>query len=509
MQDSAANVRVDEYLVFMDNITKIYPDGTVALRGVSFSVRRGEVHGLLGENGAGKTTLMKILAGILKPTSGSIYVKGRRVRFSAAADALKLGVGMVHQNLSLVPSFTAYENIVLGLPRKQLSNAEERINGLAAMSGLKVPLHVPVEELSFGVRQKVEILKMLYRDVEVLILDEPTTNLTLTEIKELFSMISELKGRGRSVVFITHKLREVLEIADRVTVLRRGKVVGEVLRQDADLNLLARLMVGRDVTPASLKPPAAVGKDLLVVRDVWIRSDLGTWAVRGISFDVREGEIFGIAGVEGNGQKELVEGLTGLRRIEKGEVIFNGRRVENLTPSRLYGMGVAHIPEDRTMTGLILDFTVGENSILGIHRSRNFLGPLSTILWSNVIRHASELVERFSIVTPGISSPVKFLSGGNQQRLIVAREISKQPSFIVAAQPTRGLDISATEYIRSLLLRLKGEGKAVLLVSSDLEEILQLSDRVAVMYEGSFIGVKHVSELSEEKLGLMLGGVSV
>lgn len=508
MQGSADD-RVNEPLVLMDNITKIYPDGTVALRGVSFSIRRGEVHGLLGENGAGKTTLMKILAGILRPTSGSIYVKGRRVKFSAAADALKLGVGMVHQNLSLVPSFTAYENIVLGLPRKQLSNAEERINNLAAMSGLKVPLHVPVEKLSFGVRQKVEILKMLYRDVDVLILDEPTTNLALSEIKELFNVINKLKERGRSVVFITHKLREVLEIADRITVLRKGRVVGEVLPQDADLNLLARLMVGREVTFTPFKPSATAGKDLLVVRDVWIRSDLGTWAVRGISFDVKEGEIFGIAGVEGNGQKELVEGLSGLRRVEKGEVFFNGRRIENLSPSELYSMGIAHIPEDRTMTGLILDFTVSENSILGIHRSRNFLGPLGTIFWGNVVRHASELVRRFNIVAPSVSSPVKFLSGGNQQKLIVAREISKEPSLIVAAQPTRGLDISATEYIRSLLLRLKGEGKAVLLVSSDLEEILQLSDRVAVMYEGSFVGVKHVSELTEEKLGLMLGGVSV
>ncbi|MEM0015311.1 MAG: ABC transporter ATP-binding protein [Zestosphaera sp.] len=509
MQNTATHNEAGEHLVLMKSITKIYPDGTVALRGVDFSVRRGEIHGLLGENGAGKTTLMKILAGILKPTSGSIYVKGRKVRFSAAADALKLGVGMVHQNLSLVPSFTAYENIVLGLPSERLSNAGEKIDGLMAMSGLKIPLNVPVEELSFGVRQKVEILKMLYRDVEVLILDEPTTNLTLTEIKELFSMVSRLKEKGRSVVFITHKLREVLEIADRITVLRRGRVVGEVLRKDASLNLLARLMVGREVVPALSKPPVTVGKDLLVVRDLWIRSDLGTWAVKGVSFSVREGEVFGIAGVEGNGQKELVEGLTGLRRVEKGEVIFDGRRVENLTPSKLYSMGVAHIPEDRAAAGLIMDFTVSENSVLGIHRSRGFLGPLGTILWGNVVKHASGLIERFSIVVPSVSSPVKFLSGGNQQKLVVAREISKEPSLIVAAQPTRGLDISATEYIRSLLLRLRGEGKAVLLISSDLEEVLQLSDRVAVMYEGTFIGVKHVSELTEEKLGLMLGGVNV
>ncbi|MEO3992870.1 MAG: ABC transporter ATP-binding protein [Desulfurococcaceae archaeon TW002] len=499
----------DEYLVMMKSIVKIYSDGTVALRGVDFTLRRGEVHGLLGENGAGKTTLMKILAGILKPTSGSIYVGGKKVSFSAAADALKLGIGMVHQNLSLIPTFTVYENIVLGLPGSRLRGAREDINKLMDSTGLRVPLDEYVERLPFGVRQKVEILKMLFRNVNILILDEPTTNLTLAETRELFNMINELRKIGRSVVFITHKLREVLEVADRVTVLRRGKVVGEVPREEANLNLLARLMVGKDLIPAIQRNSSGVGEELLIVRDLWILNDLGTWAVKGVSLTVRSGEIVGIAGVEGNGQKELVEGLTGLRKIEKGEVIFRGQRINNLPPSKLYELGIAHIPEDRVLMGLIPDFTVSENSILGIQRSTLFKRFFVVLAKERVVKHASDLVARFNVVVPSLFSPAKHLSGGNQQRLVVAREISKEPQLIIAAQPTRGLDISATEHIRCLLLDLKKSGKAVLLVSSDLEEILQLSDRVAVMYEGRFVGVKDVSELTEEKLGLMLGGVSV
>ncbi len=507
MEDTEAT-GPDECLVSMKSVVKIYPDGTIALRGVDFTLRRGEIHGLLGENGAGKTTLMKILAGVLKPTSGTIYVGGRKVGFSAAADALKLGIGMVHQNLSLIPSFTVYENIVLGLSRRQLLNAKEGINKLMSLTGLKVPLDERVEGLPFGVRQKVEVLKMLFRNVDVLILDEPTTNLTLTETRELFNVINGLRRMGKSVVFITHKLREVLEVADRITVLRRGRVAGEVPRVEASLNLLAQLMVGKDAIPAVSRGVSTVGEELLIVRDLWILSDLGTWAVKGVSLTVRSGEILGIAGVEGNGQKELVEGLTGLRRVEKGEVIFRGQRIDNLPPSELYKLGVAHIPEDRVQVGLIQDFTVNENSILGIQRSMFFRGFLNTLAWDKVVEHASDLITKFNVIVPSLFSPVKYLSGGNQQRLVVAREISKEPQLIIAAQPTRGLDISATEHIRGLLLDLKKRGKVVLLVSSDLEEILQLSDRVAVMYEGRFVGVKDVGELTEDKLGLMLGGVS-
>ncbi|MFN3268917.1 MAG: ABC transporter ATP-binding protein, partial [Zestosphaera sp.] len=345
--------------------------------------------------------------------------------------------------------------------RKQLLNARENINKLMSLTGLRVPLDERVEVLPFGVKQKVEILKMLFRNVDVLILDEPTTNLTLTETRELFNMINELKKMGKSVVFITHKLREVMEVADRITVLRKGRIVGEVPRAEASLNLLAQLMVGKDMIPAASRETATVGEELLIVRDLWVLSDLGTWAVKGVSLTVRSGEILGIAGVEGNGQKELVEGLTGLRRVEKGEVIFRGRRINNLPPSELYKLGIAHIPEDRALMGLILDFTVSENSILSIQRSTSFRGFLNTLAWGKVAEHAFNLITKFNIIAPGISSPVKYLSGGNQQRLVVAREISKEPQLIIAAQPTRGLDISATEHIRSLLLDFRKRGKAV------------------------------------------------
>lgn len=486
----------------MKGIVKVYPDGTVALRGVDFEVRRGEIHALLGENGAGKTTLMKILAGILRPTSGEIYVRGRRVRFRSAAEALRHGIGMVHQHLALVPVMTAYENIVLGL--KGINR--ERVEELMESVGLKVPLDAPVETLSFGVRQRVEILKMLIRNVDVLILDEPTTNLTPMEVSELFKTLRRLRDEGKAVIFVSHKLREVLEIADRITVLRQGRVVGTLRREEATPELLARMMVGREVFLRISKSPARPGKVVLEVHDLWVRSDLGTWAVRGVSFTVREGEIFGIAGVEGNGQRELVEALTGLRRVERGRVVVGGFDVTNSSPDKLYRLGVCHIPEDRHLLGLVLEMTVAENSVLGMHRWPRFTRLLGFLDQIAVRRHAEKIIEDFSVVAPGVDAPVKFLSGGNQQKLVAGRELSKNPRLVVAAQPTRGLDVAATEYIRKLLVRLRDEGRAVLLVSSDLDEVLDLSDRVAVMYEGEFMGIVRPDEVSIREIGLMMGG---
>ncbi|MET1160512.1 MAG: ABC transporter ATP-binding protein [Thermoprotei archaeon] len=493
-----------EPVIHMKNIVKIYPDGTVALRGVDFEARRGEIHGLLGENGAGKTTLMRILSGVLRPTRGEIYVRGKRVSFKSAAEALKMGIGMVHQHLALVPVFTAYENIVLGLPRSMAS--KEKVKELMEKTKLHVPLDAIVEDLPLGIKQRIEILKMLYRNVDVLILDEPTTNLTPTETRELFKVLRILKEQGKTIIFITHKLREVLEVTDRITVLRKGKVVGVVETSKATPEMLARMMVGREVVFRIEKKPAKPGGVKLSVEDLWVMGDLGEWAVKGISFEVRAGEIFGIAGVEGNGQKELVEALTGLRRVSRGKVVLLGRDVTNKTPLELYRMGLAHIPEDRQRLGLVLDMSVAENSILGIQRNKPFIGRLGVLLWKNIFKHAEEIIREFDVLVPGLRAPVRYLSGGNQQKLVVGREIMKKPDVIIAAQPTRGLDVAATEYIRKLLLKLRDTGKAILLVSTDLDEILQLSDRVAVIYEGEFMGIAKPEELTEEEIGLMMGG---
>jgi len=497
-------VSASDVVIEMKNIVKIYPDGTLALNGVDFEAKRGEIHGLLGENGAGKTTLMRILSGLIKPTRGEIYVMGRRVHFKSSYEALKHGIGMVHQHLALVPTFTVLENIFLGLPRREWS--VERVVKLMEETGLKVPLEAVVEDLPLGLRQRVEILKMLYRNVNVLILDEPTTNLTPIETKELFKTLRILKQQGKTIIFITHKLKEALEITDRITVLRRGRVVGVVETSKATPEMLARMMVGREVLFRIEKKPARIGEPLLVVEDLWVRSDLGGWAVKGVSFTVHAGEIFGIAGVEGNGQTELVEAITGLRRVERGRVLLMGVDITNKDPSQLYRVGLAHIPEDRHKLGLVLDMNVAENSILGVQRNGSFTGRLLSMKWRSVFSHAGKIVSEFEVLTPGLKAPVKSLSGGNQQRLVVGREITKLPRVIVAAQPTRGLDIAATEYIRKLLIKLRDEGRAVLLVSADLDEVLDLSDRVAVMYEGEFMGVAKPEELTEEQIGLMMGG---
>ena len=494
-----------EPIVSMRDIVKIYPDGTIALRGVSLDIYPGEVLGLLGENGAGKTTLMKILSGFLRPTRGYIVLRGRRVVFRSAADALSHGIGMVHQHLALVPVFTGFENIVLGLRAK--GDLRKLVEELMEETGLRVRLDVPVEQLSFGERQRIEILRMLLRRVDVLILDEPTTNLTPLETRVLFNALRKLRDSGKSIIFITHKLREVMEIADRIVVMRRGKVVGELPREKAEPRLLARLMVGREVFLRIEKPPSTPGKPVLKVIDLWVRSDIGGWAVRGVSFEVRAGEIFGIAGVEGNGQAELVQAITGLRRAEKGKVIFGDKDITNMSPSELYRLGIAHIPEDRQAMGLVLDMSVSENSILGMHRWRKFLGALGSLRWREINRHAERIIKEYDVVAPSIRSPVRYLSGGNQQKLLAGRELSKNPRLIVAAQPTRGLDVAATEYIRKLLVDLRTKGHAVLLVSADTDEVLQLSDRVAVMYNGRFTAITRPEELTEEKLGLLMGGM--
>ncbi len=499
-------------LLEMRNIVKVYSDGTKALKGVDIKVYKGEILGLLGENGAGKTTLMKILFGMLKPTKGTILLNGKEVRFKSPADALANGIGMVHQHFTLVEVFNALENIILrmeghGLLSKiDVDNARKKLQELMDDLNFQVPLDVPVENLPVGVQQRIEILKMLYRDVDILILDEPTAVLTPIEVKELFDVLKKLKSQGKTIIFISHKLNEVMEITDRVTVIRRGEVIGTVKTPEATPQLLARMMVGRDVVLRIEKPPKEPGEVILHVEDLWVKGDRGEEAVRGVSFDVRAGEIFGIAGVEGNGQSELIEAITGLRRVEKGKVKVNNIEITGKKPKELYEMGIAHIPEDRTHMGLILDMTVMENAILGMQWRKEF-SRAGLMDWKSVERHTKHLIEEFDITAPGVRSPVKSLSGGNQQKLIVAREVSKKPELIIASQPTRGVDVASTEYIRNYLVRLRNENKAVLLVSADLDEVLQLSDRMAIMYEGQFMGVVKPDEVTEEQIGLMMGGV--
>jgi len=515
----------DGPIIEMRNIHKIYPDGTVALRGVDLKLYRGEVLGLLGENGAGKTTLMKILSGFIRPTAGEIYVNGEKVKFRTPADALARGIAMVHQIFTLVLPLTALENIMLGkevlrpeafatLRPLKLQEARKKVEELMEATGFKIPLDTPVELLPLGVRQKIEILKALYKGANVLILDEPTTFLTLLEVNELFKFIRKFKESGGTVVFISHKIREVLEITDRIVVLRHGRVVGELPTKEATPEKLAVMMVGREIKlDVLLRGKGRRGdKPVLQVKDLWVESDLGYDAVKGISFEVYPGEIFGIAGVEGNGQDELVQAITGLRRVKRGKIILNGEDVTNSTPIDLYRRGVSHIPGDRERFGLVLEFTVTENGVISRQWEPMFTKGFR-LDWGSVKRYVSWLVKRFNVVTSSLDAPAKSLSGGNRQKLLVGRELSKKPltgekpPLIVAVHPTKGLDIASTMYVRELLARARDEGKAVLLVSADLDEILQLSDRIAVIYEGQFMGVMKAEEATLEKIGLMMGGV--
>ncbi len=493
--------------VRMVGIHKVYPDGTVALKGVDFEADYGEIHGLLGENGAGKTTLMRILYGELQPTKGEVYIGGRRVRFRGPWEALEAGLAMVHQHFTLVENFTVFENLMLIAEEESPESLRRRVEALSKELNLSIPLDATVEGLPVGVQQRVEIIKTLLRKARILILDEPTSVLTPLETKELFALLRKLKERGMCIIFISHKLKEVLEITDRVTVLRRGLRVDTVRTSEVDERGLATMMVGRELIGIGEHREARPGEALLRVEDLWVMGDRGTWAVRGVSLEVRRGEILGLAGVEGNGQMELIEAITGLRRAQKGRVTLMGKDVTNAKPRTLYRLGLAHIPSDRQNVGLILDFSVEENSILGIHwdppfARRGILDPVQ------VRRRGKEVVTRFSVVAPSLKAPVRHLSGGNQQKIVAGREILKGAEVFVASQPTRGLDVASTEFIRKLLLDLRDRDKAILLVSTDLDEILQLSDRIAVMYEGRIIGEVSRAEATMERLGLLMGGVA-
>ncbi len=500
-------------LLTLTGITKRFP-GVVANRDINLAIQRGEIHAIVGENGAGKSTLMRIIAGLYQPDEGQIILDGRRIQMRGPRDAARLGIGMVHQHFMLIPRFTVAENIVLGeeharggifSPRE----AEARIRELAAQYQFELDPTELVENLSVGAQQRVELLKVLYRGASIIILDEPTAVLVPHEVEELFANLQSLRQAGKTIIFISHKLDEVLEIADRITVLRAGRVIGTVPASQATKEQLAEMMVGRPVLFHLEKPPVKLGGPpigVLEVRDLTVLGAHRREAVSGVSFVVRQCEILGVAGVEGNGQTELVEGIMGLRPVARGKVILLGRDITGRPPSTIRNSGVAFIPEDRQRQGLVLPMSVWENAMLGYHRATEYRRGVFYDL-GRIKDRVRSLIRTYDVRTPDINGRVETLSGGNQQKLILAKEMSSSPTAIVASQPTRGLDVGATEFVWQRLLAARAEGLAILLVSADLEEVLALSDRVIVMYRGQIVtefvpGTLPATTIGEYMLGI-------
>jgi simple sugar transport system ATP-binding protein len=503
----------------MREIYKAWPS-VVANDHVNLAVHNGEIHALVGENGAGKSTLMHILYGLIHPTSGEILIHGRPAHISGPRDAIHLGIGMVHQHFMLIPPLTVAENIILGREPGGISSAYQRqkayeqIRALGQQYGLPIDPDIRIEKLSIGLQQRVEILKMLYRGADILIMDEPTGVLTPQEADELFRVLKDLVRQGKTIIFITHKLREVLEITDRITVLRRGKNVGELITNQTNQQEIASLMVGRNVLLRVSKTAPRPGPIVLHVEDIYAQSDRGLEALHGVSFNLRAGEILGIAGIEGNGQSELVEVVTGIRKPtagkltlaskEKGKEMIT-RDISTLNARTVRKAGLAHIPEDRRESGLVLAESIEDNTILGRQRWAQFSWRSFILLFRHIAAWAKSLISDFDVRTPSATIPVRALSGGNQQKVIIARELASNPTLLVAAQPTRGVDIGAIEFIHRRLIEQRDEGKAILLISAELDEIRSLSDRIAVIYEGKIVDIVS-PDTSEEQLGLLMTG---
>jgi len=500
----------DAPAVEMRGITKVWP-GVRANDGVDLSVRAGEVHALVGENGAGKSTLMNILYGLIKPDSGEILINGAPTRIAGARDAIAQGIGMVHQHFMLIPVFSVGENVMLG--REPVAagafydhaRARKDIEALTRRYGLALDPDARTGDLPVGLQQRVEIVKVLYRGANILILDEPTGVLTPQETAELFGVLRDLVKSGKTIIFISHKLREVLEISDRITVMRRGKVVGHLTTKETNEQEIATMMVGRSVLLRVDKKPAKPGPVTFKVENLTAASDRGVQALRGVSFELRQGEILGIAGVEGNGQSELVEVLAGTRRATGGRVLLGDRDVTAADASEEREAGVGHIPEDRRGAGLVLQFSIAENLVLGRTRSTTFAWRHVLLRLGAILQWAVRLVKEFDIRTPSVDARAGALSGGNQQKIIVAREMATRPKVLLASQPTRGVDIGAIEFIHRRLVAQRDEGMAILLVSAELEEIISLSDRIAVLYEGQIVSIEPANT-PEERLGLLMTG---
>ena len=499
-----------EYVIEMLHITKEFP-GIRANDDITLQLRRGEIHALLGENGAGKSTLMSVLFGLYQPEEGIIKKDGREVQIRDPNDATALHIGMVHQHFQLVDVFTVLDNIILGAEDTRLGflqkkKARAKVKALSDRYGLKVDLDAKVEDITVGMQQRTEILKMLYRDNEILIFDEPTAVLTPQEIEELMQIMKNLVQEGKSILFISHKLNEIMAVADRVTVLRKGKYIGTVNVKDTNKQELSNMMVGRPVQLEVVKGPAQPGETVLEVRDMSVYSHAHKKdAVHQVSFDVRAGEILCIAGIDGNGQTELIHGLTGLEKISGGSVRLCGRDITH-APIRSRSENMSHIPEDRHKHGLILDFTLEENMVLQRFREPQFEKG-GFIRFDAVRDYAQRLIQQYDVRSgQGPVTKVRSMSGGNQQKAIIARELDREKPLVVAVQPTRGLDVGAIEYIHSQLVRQRDEGKAVLLVSLELDEVMSLSDRILVLYEGEIVGEFDPKKISVQELGLYMAG---
>jgi simple sugar transport system ATP-binding protein len=493
------------------NITKRFP-GVLANDHVSFTLEPGEIHAFLGENGAGKSTLMNILYGLYAPDEGEILINGRKVDIRGPSDAIRLGLGMVHQHFMLVPTLTVAENITLGteITRGLLLDeaaANERIRALSHQYGLDVPPDALVQDLPVGVQQRVEIIKALYRGAQLLILDEPTAVLTPQEADDLFRVIESLRQQGKSIIFISHKLREVLALADRITVLRRGRVVGEADPKTATEEQLASMMVGRDVVLTVPKGEPHVGEQVLEVDGLTVRDDRQSIAVDHLSLTVRAGEVLGIAGVQGNGQTELVEAITGLRPLVSGRVRVGGADVTAASPRVVLDAGVAHVPEDRHRRGLVLSYPIADNLVLSTYGHEPFSHGL-VIDDAQIVANAEKLVKEFDVRTSSALALASTLSGGNQQKVVVAREFSRPIKLLIASQPTRGIDVGSIEFIHREIVRQRDAGVAVLLVSAELDEILALADRIAVMFKGQIIATVASGEATREEIGLLMAGIT-
>jgi simple sugar transport system ATP-binding protein len=493
------------------NVTKRFP-GVLANDHIDLDLKQGEIHALLGENGAGKTTLMNILYGLYAPDEGEVIVRGEKVDIKDPGDAIDAGIGMVHQHFMLIPVFTVTENVMLGEESLRYGDfldresASKRIQEISENYSLAVEPDVYVRDIPVGVQQRVEIIKLLYREADILILDEPTAVLTPQEADELFKIMRSLVEQGKSIIFITHKLREVLDVADRITVLRRGAIVGTTTPKEADKNKLAEMMVGRAVQLGVDRDPAKPGDVVLEACDLVVLNERNQIAVDGVSFQVRAGEILGVAGVQGNGQTELVEAVTGMRAAHTGLIDFLGQDIASAAPRTITELGAAHVPEDRQRDGLVLPFPVADNLVLNTY----YLEPFTegVVLQNETILETAEnRIKEYDIRTPSPLTPAGSLSGGNQQKVIVAREFSRPIKLLVASQPTRGLDVGSIEYIHKRIVEKRDDGTGVLLVSPELDEIMELSDRIAVMYRGEIVAIIPGEDATKEQIGLMMAGI--